>query len=64
MMIMMIWLWTTAMSSMASETNGDTILPTENQYFEMRATEIKEVEGKNRQVTFELWGYDIEFKRI
>lgn len=66
--IMMIWLWTTAISSVASEsdanTNTDILTPTENQFFEMRATEIKEIEGKNRQVIFELWGYDIEFKRV
>ena len=65
--ISIIWLWTNAFSSMASDENNvdpNTIEPLENQYFEMRATEIKEVEGQNKQVVFELWGHDIEFKRI
>ena len=69
--VLMVWLCTIVFSSfssfsMASETddNANTITPTENQYLEMRATEIKEVEGKNRQVTFELWGYDVEFKGV
>lgn len=39
---------------------------TENLYshFELRATEIKETEDGNRQLIMELWGNDIEFKRI
>ena len=49
---------------MASEEDKTTIEPSENQYFELRATQIKEVIGQNKQVTFELWGNDIEFKRI
>ena len=49
---------------MASEEDVNTIEPSENQYFELRATQIKQVAGQNKQVIFELWGNDIEFKRI
>lgn len=35
-----------------------------SQYFELGATQIKEVEGQNKQVIMELWGYNLEFKRI
>ena len=40
------------------------ITPEDNQYLELRATEVKEVEGQNKQVIMELWGNNIEFKRI
>ncbi len=40
------------------------IEPGENQYLELKATSIKDVEGQNKQVIMELWGYDIDFKRI
>ena len=33
--------------------------PAENQYFEMRAVEVKEVENQNKQVIMELWGNNI-----
>lgn len=38
--------------------------PSDSQYFELRATEVKNVEGQNKQVIMELWGNNIEFKRI
>lgn len=38
--------------------------PTENQFLELRATEINKIEGQNRQVIMELWGNELEFKRI
>ncbi len=41
-----------------------TVEPGENNYFELRAVEIKDVEGQGKQVIMELWGYDITFKRI
>lgn len=34
----------------------------ENQYMELKATTIKEIDGKGKQVIFELWSYNIEFK--
>ncbi len=49
---------------------ADTTIPTikeeasEQQYFELNATTINDVEGQNKQVIMELWGYDVEFKRI
>ena len=42
--------------------DSTTIEPTTNQYIELRATKIKDVEGNGKQVIFELWGHDIKFK--
>lgn len=41
-----------------------TIEPDETQYFELKATELKELEDQSKQVIMELWGYNINFKRI
>ena len=49
---------------MASETDDTCLTPSDNQYFELRAVQVKEVEGQNKQVIMELWGNNIEFKRI
>lgn len=38
--------------------------PEDNQYFELRAVKIENVEGQNKQVIMELWGHDIEFKGL
>ena len=43
---------------------ASTIEPTDDQYLELKATNITEVEGKNKQVILELWGHEIDFKRI
>lgn len=43
---------------------ASTIEPTDDQYLELKATNINEVEGKNKQVIMELWGHEIDFKRI
>ena len=43
---------------------ASTIEPTYDQYLELKATNITEVEGKNKQVIMELWGHEIDFKRI
>lgn len=37
------------------------IEPNEEQYIELRATDIKEVTGQGRQVTFEVWAHNIQF---
>lgn len=47
---------------MASD--GDCVTPTDEQFMELRAVEVKEIEGKNKQVIMELWGNNVEFKRI
>ena len=47
---------------MASEVTVKT--PSENQFLELRAVEVKDVEGQNKQVTMELWTNSIEFERI
>ncbi len=43
---------------------ASTIEPIDDQYLELKATNITEVEGKNKQVIMELWGHEIDFKRI
>ena len=47
---------------MASEVTVKT--SSENQFLELRAVEVKDVEGQNKQVTMELWTNSIEFERI
>ena len=47
---------------MASDVTVKT--PNENQFLELRAVEVKNVEGKNKQLTMELWTNSIEFERI
>lgn len=36
--------------------------PTENQFFELRAVKVTNIDGKDKQVIFELWAHEIEFK--
>lgn len=38
------------------------LVPTDDQYFELRAVEVKEVAGQNKQVIMELWGNNLEAK--
>lgn len=57
-----ILLLVTLVPSLAATNN--VLTPAENQYFELRAVEVKEIEGKNKQVIMELWGHEIDFKRI
>lgn len=59
----MIFIITSANVIMASN-DTTCIAPEDNQYFELRATEVKTVDGQNKQVIMELWGNNIEFKRI
>ena len=47
---------------MASEITVKT--PGDNQFLELRAVEVKDVEGQNKQVPMELWTNSIEFERI
>ena len=48
--------------NMAIVVEASTIEPTDDQYLELKATNI--TEGKNKQVIMELWGHEIDFKRI
>lgn len=50
--------------NMAIVVEASTIEPTDDQYLELKATNITEVEGKNKKVIMELWGHEIDFKRI
>ena len=36
--------------------------PTEEQFFELRAVKVTNIEGKDKQVIFELWAHEIEFR--
>lgn len=36
--------------------------PTEDQFFELRAVKVTNVESKDKQVIFELWAHEIEFR--
>lgn len=49
---------------MASEAYGTCLEPSDNQYFELRAVQVKNIEGQNKQIIMELWGNNVEFKRI
>lgn len=40
------------------------ITPESNQYLEFKVIDVKRVEGKDKQVTAELWAYNIEFTSI
>lgn len=48
---------------MASQIDPNRVTPAENQYLELRAVSVKEIEGQNKQVIMELWGNNVEFKR-
>lgn len=39
-------------------------IPRDDQYLELRATTINEVEGQGKQVIMELWGHEMDFKRF
>lgn len=49
---------------LASEIDPNCVIPTDEQYLELRAVTAKEIEGQNKQVIMELWGNNVEFKRI
>jgi len=49
---------------MASESASNSLTPTDDQYFELRAVSIKDVPGQNKQVMMELWVNNVEFERI
>ncbi len=40
------------------------LTPADNQCLELRAVEIKDVDGQNKQVIMQLWGNNLVFKRI
>lgn len=48
----------------AVENDSNTLTPSDEQYFELKAVEIKDVDGQEKQVIMELWGHNLEFKRI
>lgn len=36
----------------------------ENQYLELKAVEVNDIDGQNKQVIMQLWGHNLEFRRI
>ena len=57
-----ILLLVTLVPSLATAENR--LTPEESQYFELRAVEVKDIDGQNKQVVMQLWGHEIDFKRI
>ena len=51
-----------AIAVWAANANEIDLVPTDDQYFELRAVEVKEVAGQNKQVIMELWGNNLETK--
>lgn len=49
---------------MAAENDENCVIPTDEQYLELRAVSVTDVPGQNKQVIMELWGNNVEFKRI
>ncbi|MBQ2937577.1 MAG: hypothetical protein IJE05_01650 [Clostridia bacterium] len=62
--ILCIILILTSTNVIMASSGTTSVMPEDNQYFELRATEVNAVEGQNKQVIMELWGNNIEFKRI
>lgn len=62
--ILCITLIVTSANIIMASNDTTSVTPEDNQYLELRATEVKDVEGQNKQVIMELWGNNIEFKRI
>ena len=45
--------------------NDESLLtPTDDQYLELKAVQAKDVTGQNKQVIMQLWGHNLEFRRI
>ena len=42
----------------------DLLTPTDDQYLELKAVQAKDVTGQNKQVIMQLWGHNLEFRRI
>ncbi|MCI9087517.1 MAG: hypothetical protein HFJ32_03050 [Clostridia bacterium] len=40
------------------------LVPTDDQYLELKAVQVKDVTGQNKQVIMQLWGHNLEFRRI
>jgi len=49
----------------STQVEASTIVePMSNQYFELRATDTIEREDGTKQMIMELWGHNLDFKRI
>ena len=65
--IVFTWIVLLVFSMFGIVVKADTTQPIEpvgNQHFELRAATINNTEENGRQVIMELWGHDIDFKRI
>lgn len=61
LVVMTVMFLTMSMSHLQASTE---IQPADNQYLEMRATTITDVNGQGKQLIMELWGHEIDFKRF
>lgn len=46
------------------DTESVPITPEVEQFLELRAVNVEEIEGQDKQVTMELWSNKVEFERI
>lgn len=44
-----------------ADTDPNEVVPQKDQYMELRATTVNTIDGKDKQVIFELWSYNITF---
>lgn len=63
--IAIIYMFTSPISIAADieqDTDANCLTPADDQYLELRAAEVRDVEGQNKQIIMELWGHNLEFK--
>lgn len=60
---MCIFLLFIDVSSTFADSTG-LLTPTDEQYLELKAVEIKDVDGQNKQVIMQLWGHQLELRRL
>lgn len=42
--------------------SANVLIPEENQYLELRAVSVEDIDGQGKQVIMELWGHNLQFK--
>ena len=62
--VLVITLFSFVLISECSNVYAAGIANTENQYMELKAVEIKDIEGAERQVILEWWSYNLSFKGL
>lgn len=64
LLVCLLFIWISVTYVKASEVDVNCIEPLDNQFLELRATQVNDIQGQNKQVIMELWGNNVEFKRI